>query len=74
MAVSADLAKLIDKRYAGLPLGQLLDAPVTALAGVSESDADFLLSAFGIRTLRDLGRNRCVRVVAALADLENTAR
>ncbi|MFD0206342.1 MULTISPECIES: hypothetical protein [Saccharothrix] len=48
MAVSVDLAKQLDKAYEGLSVAEVLDAPVAALAGVSEGDAEKLAAAFGI--------------------------
>ena len=73
MAVSADLATLLDKAYEDLPLDQVLDAPVSALSGVSAADAELLASAFNIKTVRDLGRNKFFRAATALVDLETTA-
>jgi hypothetical protein len=58
MAVTASLNKLLDKAYENTDLKQLRDAPVAALAGVSDSDADLLQKAFGIKTIGDLGRNK----------------
>ncbi|UVS78566.1 hypothetical protein [Actinokineospora sp. UTMC 2448] len=70
MAVSADLAKQLDKAYEDLTVGEVLDAPVAALSGVSEADADRLAAAFGIKTVRDLGANKYFRLAAALVDLD----
>ena len=69
MAVSVDLGKALDKAYEGLPLAQILDAPVAALAGVSDGDAEHLGAAFGIKTIRDLGSNTYFGVAAALVAL-----
>ncbi|MGW5054575.1 hypothetical protein [Actinokineospora sp. NPDC004072] len=74
MTISADLAKQLDKAYEELPLPALLDAPVAALAGVSEGDAEKLAAAFGIKTVRDLGTNKHFRLAAALSDLEAQSR
>lgn len=70
MAVSADLAKQLDKAYEEKSVAELLDAPVAALAGVSEGDAEKLDAAFGIKTVRDLGTNKYFRLAAALTDLD----
>ena len=46
-------------------------APVSVLSGVSEGDAELLLKAFGIKTVRDLGTNKYFRWaqgISALAD------
>jgi hypothetical protein len=74
MAVTADLAKLLDKAYENMTLAELVDAPVAALSGVSEGDAKLLSDAFNIKTLGDLGRNKYFRLAAALTDLANAAR
>jgi hypothetical protein len=74
MAISADLASQLDKAYEDLPLAEVLDAPVAAISGVSEGDADKLAEAFGIRTVRDLGANRYFRLAAALTDLNGLAK
>ena len=58
MAVSADLAKLLDKRYEGSELSELIDAPVSAFAGISDGDAELLQKALNISTVGDLGRNK----------------
>jgi hypothetical protein len=74
MSVSADLAKLLDKAYENTALTDLVNAPVSALAGVTEADAKLLNEAFGIATVGDLGRNKFFRTAAALTDLAARAR
>lgn len=74
MAVSVDLAKQLDKAYEELSVTEVLDAPVAALAGVSEGDAEKLAAAFGIKTVRDLGTNKFVKLAAALVALEESAK
>lgn len=69
MAVSVVLDKALDKAYEGNSLEELLDAPVAALAGVSDGDAEHLAAAFGIRTVRDLGTNKYFVLAQALAAL-----
>ena len=58
MAVSVNLKKALMKQYEGSSLKDILDAPVGAIAGVSEGDAEKLQAAFGIKTVRDLGTNK----------------
>ncbi len=70
MAVSADLAKKLDKDYENLSVAEILDAPVAALSGVSEGDAEKLDAAFGIKTVRDLGTNRYFRLAAAFVEVD----
>jgi len=74
MAVTANLDKLLDKEYEGKSLEELIDAPVAAIAGVSEGDGDLLRQAFNIKTIGDLGRNKYFRVAAALVDLADRAK
>ena len=61
LAVSADLAKLLDKDWEDKNLDEVLAAPVAALSGVSDGDAAALARAFNIKTVGDLGRNKYVR-------------
>lgn len=69
MAVSADLSKYLDKAYESSSLTDLLAAPVSALAGVSEDDAAALQKAFRIKTVGDLGKNKYFLVAQALLQL-----
>jgi hypothetical protein len=74
MAVTADLTKVLDKAYENKALTELLDAPVAALAGVTDADAKLLGEAFNIKTIGDLGRNKYFRAAAAVVDLTNSAK
>jgi hypothetical protein len=74
MAVSANLDKILDKAYEEKPLTELVDAPVAALAGVTDADAELLKQAFNIKTIGDLGRNKYFRAAAALVDLAERAK
>ena len=69
MAVAVGLDKVLDKAYENKSLAELLDAPVAALAGVSDGDAEHLAAAFGIRTVRDLGTNKYFVLAHALVAL-----
>jgi hypothetical protein len=74
MPVNANLDKVLDKAYEDKTLAELVDAPVDALAGVSEGDAELLKQAFNITTVGDLGRNKYFRAAAALVDLVERAK
>ena len=74
MSVSADLSKVLDKAFEGKNLTELVDAPVAALAGVTDADAKLLQEAFNIKTVGDLGRNKYFRAAAALVDLAERAK
>ena len=69
MAVAVGLDKALDKAYESKGLDEILDAPVSALAGVSDGDAEHLASAFGIKTVRDLGSNKYFAVAGVLVAL-----
>ncbi len=73
MAVSVDLAKVLDKAWEDKSLEEILDAPVSALAGVSDSDATRLQEAFDIRTVRDLGSNKHFAAAGVLVALARHA-
>lgn len=62
-----NINKALDKKYETMTFKQLAEAPVAALAGVSESDEKLLEQAFGIRTIRDLGTNKFFRAAATIA-------
>ena len=66
-----DIASKVDKAYEQKSIAELADAPVDALQGVSEGDAQHLKDAFNIKTVRDLGTNKYflwAQAVAKLAD------
>jgi hypothetical protein len=69
MVVTADLAVLLDREYEGTPLEELVNAPVSAFAGVSRDDEEYLKKAFMIGTIGDLGRNKFFRAATAMVDL-----
>ena len=71
MAVSVDLSKGLDKAYENSTLEQILDAPPSALAGVSEKDDELLREALGIKTVRDLGSNKHFALAGVLVALSN---
>ena len=53
-----EIAGKVDKAYEDKTVAELADAPVEALQGVSEGDAQKLTNAFNIKTVRDLGTNK----------------
>jgi len=71
VAVAVGLDKALDKAYEGKGLNELLDAPVAALAGVSDGDAEHLAAAFGVKTVRDLGTNKYFSLAHALVALSS---
>lgn len=69
MAVTADMDSLLDKAFESKSLEEVLKAPVSALSGVSEADAEALKSAFNVKTVQDLGRNKYFKAAYALVAL-----
>jgi len=69
VALSVDLDKVLDKQWEDKPLQDILAAPVTALAGVSDIDAEHLAAAFNIRTVQDLGSNEYFAAAGVLVAL-----
>jgi hypothetical protein len=69
VAVKADLSKYVEKKYENASLEDILAAPVSALAGVTDDDAEALRRAFRIRTVADLGKNKHFAAAQALVHL-----
>ncbi|MDT0223575.1 MFS transporter [Gordonia sp. AC31] len=67
--VMAGIADKFDKAYEDKSLAELADAPVAALQGVSDGDAEKLQAAFNIKTVRDLGTNKFFLWAQAVAKL-----
>ena len=65
----AGIADKLDKAYEGKPLEELANAPVAALQGLSEGDAEHLKAAFNIETVRDLGTNKFFLWAQAISKL-----
>jgi hypothetical protein len=65
----ADAGKFLDKAYEGKEFAELIDAPVSALQGISDADAAALGGALGIKTIGDLASNKYVKWAQAIANL-----
>ncbi|MGA5304201.1 hypothetical protein ACPCHT_30085 [Nucisporomicrobium flavum] len=74
MPISVNLDALLDKAYESTSLAELADAPVSALSGVSEADAEALKKAFNIKTIGDLAGNKYIRAAQAIAELGRLAK
>lgn len=74
--MSTSLDHLVVAAYRGRPVAELLEAPPSALHGVSAADAQRLEEAFGIRTVRQLAENPyfwralALRAAAGLPDFD----
>lgn len=62
----------LDKAHTDKDLTDILKAPVSALKGVSDGDAEALQKAFNIKTVQDLGTNKYFRMAAAMVALHET--
>lgn len=60
---------LLDKAYEKKTAKELVDAPVSALAGVSEGDAALLKKAFNIATIGDLAKNKYFVAARQISDI-----
>jgi hypothetical protein len=69
---AAHLAGHLDKEHEEKDLKDILSAPVSALQGVSDRQADLLKEAFNIKTVKDLGTNKFFRMAAAMVSLSET--
>jgi hypothetical protein len=63
------LEKKLDKEWEGKSAQDIANAPVSAIAGVTEADAEHLLAAFNIKTVRDLGTNKYFRWAQGIVHL-----
>ena len=68
----ADVSQFFDKDYEQKEFSELADAPVEAMQGLSEGDAEKLKEAFNIKTVRDLAENKFVRVAQAVVGLSGS--
>ena len=71
MAISVNLAKALDKAYENSTLDEILAAPPSALAGVTEADDKALQENLGIKTIRDLGSNKYFAIAGVLVALSS---
>jgi hypothetical protein len=61
----------LDKAWHGKSAQELANAPVSALKGVSDSDAELLLKAFNIKTIKDMGTNKYFIAAQGIAHLSD---
>lgn len=69
MAVSVNLEKGLDKAYEDKSLEEILAAPPSALAGLTERHDAVLAEALGIKTIADLGSNKYFALAGVLVAL-----
>jgi hypothetical protein len=63
------LEKKLMKAWEGKSAQELADAPVTVLEGLTEEDAELLNKAFGVKTIRDLAKQKHFRWAQAIVTL-----
>lgn len=71
MSVSVNLDKALDKAWEDKSLDELLAAPPSALAGLTEKHDEILRETFNIKSLADLGTNKYFALAGALVALSN---
>nr|WP_221382978.1 hypothetical protein [Actinoplanes polyasparticus] len=74
MPISVNLDAALDKAYESSQVADLAAAPVSALAGVSEADAEALQKAFNIKTIADLAENKYVLAAQTINNLSKIAK
>jgi hypothetical protein len=62
----------LDKAYENKSFKELVDAPISALEGVSEKDGELLNQAFGIKTIGDMAKLKFFRWAEAITILAET--
>jgi hypothetical protein len=63
---SGFIVKFYDKKYEKMSILDLVEAPVEAISGVSEGDAEKLAKTFHIKTVGDLASNKYIKYAQAL--------
>jgi hypothetical protein len=67
-----NINNVLDKQYESKRLKEIADSPVDALQGVSKGDAELLLKAFNVKTVRDLANLKYVRWAQAIITLADS--
>lgn len=70
MSVQVNLAKALDRAYEDKSVTEILDAPPSALAGLTEKHDALLKDVFKITTIRQLGSNKYFALAGVLVALE----
>jgi hypothetical protein len=68
VAMSINIYKALDKEYQNKSLKEILDAPISAFAGISE-DGQKVLERFHIKTIGDLANWKFAVFARAIQDL-----
>ena len=65
---------VLDEAFESSSPAELVNAPVSALAGVSDGDAELLQKAFNIKTVGDLAGNKYFLAATAIANIAAIAK
>jgi hypothetical protein len=74
MAVTVNLDAVLDPEFQSNSVTDLVNAPVSALSGIDEAEAEGLRQAFGIQTIGDLADNPFVRAAVAIREMAKVAQ
>ena len=64
-----NINKCVDKAFEKMTLKELVNAPVSALQGVSDGDEELLKKAFNVKTIADLAKLKYVKWAQAICTL-----
>jgi hypothetical protein len=64
-----NIGKALMKEYESKSFKEIAGAPVTAIAGITEGDAEHLKAAFGVKTVNDLASLKYVKWAQAIVSL-----
>jgi len=67
-----NINKALSKAFETKSLKELVDAPVSAIQGVTENDAKLLNEAFNVKTIGDLAKLKYVKWAQAIVTLAET--
>jgi hypothetical protein len=67
-----NINEAIMKEYESKSFKELVNAPVNAIAGISDSDAEHLKAAFNVKTIKDLATLKYVLWAQAIVTLAET--
>jgi hypothetical protein len=74
MPVTVNLDAVLTPDFQNSSVTDLVDAPTTALSGISPEQAQGLELAFGISTIGDLADNTFVRAAVAIREMAKVAQ
>jgi len=64
-----NINKYLDKAYEKLTFKEIINAPVSAIQGITEKDGELLKEAFNVKTVSDLANLKYVKWAQAICVL-----